>query len=47
MESKKCDALRATTLTSLIEGLDKNNVTKEDIVNVFFAKEEYIAVFFK
>ena len=41
------DAYRASTLTALIKVLNKDGITKEDVVNTFYSDEEFIAIIYK
>lgn len=45
---KKMDALKAPTLVSLIEFMNREKVTKEDVVQIFCtSNREFIAVLYK
>jgi len=41
------DAYRASTLTALIQVLNKDDILKEDIVNIFYGDKEFIAIIYK
>lgn len=46
MEEKKkyLNAYRAETLTGLLNTLNEENITKDDIVTIFCGVSEYIAI---
>lgn len=45
---KRMDALKAPTLVSLIEYMNKENITKDDVVQIFCTNDgEFIAVLYK
>ena len=45
---KKIDALRATTLVSLVEYMNREHITKEDVVQIFCTNEgEFVAILYK
>lgn len=47
-EKKNVDALVASTLVDLIRFLNREEITKEDIIQIFCSnKGEYIAVIYK
>nr|DAN48093.1 MAG TPA: TAL effector repeat protein [Crassvirales sp.] len=41
---KYLNAYRANTLTGLLEALNQANITKEDIVAIYYGAGEHIAV---
>ena len=45
---KRMDALKAPTLVRLIENMNKDNITKDDVVQIFCTNDgEFIAVLYK
>jgi len=44
---KKLYALKGTSLQALIEALNKENISKEDIVQIVYANKEFVAVIYK
>lgn len=43
-KEKYLNAYRAESLTGLLNALNEANITKEDIVNVYYANTEHIAI---
>lgn len=43
-KEKYLNAYRSKTLTGLLEALNEANITKEDIVTIYYGAEEHIAV---
>ncbi len=41
------DAYRASTLTALLQVLNKDGITKEDVVSTFHGDKEFIAIIYK
>lgn len=44
---KKLDALTANSIADLIEYMNKEGISKEEIVQIFCANGSYIAVLYK
>lgn len=46
MEEKEIylNAYRAETLTGLLKALNESNITKEDIVTIYYSAGEHIAI---
>lgn len=47
INNKGLNAYKASTLRALLTSLNSNNISKEDIVQIFYAKDEYVAIIYK
>lgn len=45
--NKIWDAYKAPTLIALIQALNKDGITKEDVVSTFYGDKEFVAIIYK